>query len=550
MDKNSNRTIDGLAPRGFTAVGSVNRRRTAAHPPKKPSTRRVGELPRKTTEKAVIKKTPTKQDVPKFEGISKNTIERERTKLKATEDFLKPISSLNFDLSSDDLRSDDNYRNPGKKQHRKLALKIFGAVSGVLILCLVGLFIWSNGLISKITDGESGLLDLLGAGAELRTDSRGRTNVLAFGTSGYEMSGSGHDGAELTDSIMIISLDKASKDVAMISLPRDLYVGNTCTDTGKINEVYWCSNQNGNSEKSGAEALINTVESMVGIDIQYRVHVDWGALMQIVDGIGGITVTLDNDVDDPDYTEISIRAGVPTQLDGIHAVGLARARHGTIGGDFSRSENQQKILSAIQAKIVGEKISLTTAINLINAAGDNIRMNFSVDELKTVFALAHDISLGSMRQIPLIDFEDYSKSYITTSDINGVSYVIPSEGIGQYDAIKTYVAKMLSADATSRENAKILVLNGSGTPGVAATERGALEDAGYTVVNIGDAPDGYHFSDAYTVYDVTDKNPGTKSGLAVKYHLTVRGASELPEGINTDGVDFVVIVGGDYVVPE
>ncbi|RKH89146.1 hypothetical protein D7Y04_43535, partial [Corallococcus sp. AB038B] len=115
----------------------------------------------------------------------------------------------------------------------------------------------------------------------------------------------------MTDSIMMISLNQNTGDIVMLSLPRDLKASPTCTATGKINEVYWCNNMYGGNEAAGAQALMNEVGSILGVDFQYYAHLNWGSLVQIVNTLGGITVTLDEDISDYYYTGAVFEAGVP-----------------------------------------------------------------------------------------------------------------------------------------------------------------------------------------------------------------------------------------------
>ncbi|MBR5408503.1 LCP family protein [Candidatus Saccharibacteria bacterium] len=494
-------------------------------------------------------------------GLSREDIGKEKARLVAKEDFLKPVSTLDFDLSSKELRPDyslkkrDDYdtqnnkkkrgkKTPGKKHPVRIALIV---ILVILVLGVGAFAIWGNDLISKLTGGRSGLFEFIGAissNVELKTDANGRTNVLIYGTSGYDMEGTegdyAHDGAMLTDSIMVLSLDQKTNDVAMINLPRDLYVGNTCTSTGKVNEVFWCANIDGNDEEGGATALMNTIKSTLGVDIQYWVHLDWAALIQVVDGIGGVTVTLDEDIADP-WTQTYIKAGEPTTLNGERALGLARARHGTTMGDFSRGNSQQKILVAIQKKIMEEGIDFGQALGLVEAVGDNVRMSFNIDEIKTVLSIAKDMSLEDMRQVALVDYEN-NIYYVTTDEMNGISYVVPAAGMSNYSEIKKYVAKMFSSNPAVREGAVIAVLNGSGEVGVASEEKVKLTNDGYVVEKIGDAPEG-EYGEAYFLYHISGKTPGTAKALENRYATTVRGAEELPAGIDTTGIDIVIIVG-------
>ena len=534
------------------------------------------EEPKALDTDALQSKTPanTSQTPDTSETNPETTIETDTPKASA-EDFLTPTQTFNFNEQTGELQASDTPIDPhpdknnqdqedqddepalptSKKKKvkkpvskkRKIITSIILTIVLLLIAGVIWLVIWGNDIIAKITGGQGNIFDLMTfvepTYEPLKTDANGRTNLLAFGTSGYNMEGDEgngvHDGAQLTDSIMVISLNQDTGDIAMLSLPRDLKASPTCTATGKINEVYWCNNMDGNNEQAGAEALMKEVGDILGIDFQYYAHLNWGSLVQIVDQLGGITVTLDEDIEDYYYTGAVFEAGKPYTIDGGQALGLARARHGTIGGDFSRGASQQKILIGIKDKIQTKELSLTDLISLANTLGDNLRTNFNVEELKTIAHLASDLDFESMRQISLLEPE----ALMTTGTINGISYVLPSGGAGYYNRIQKYVAKMLSNNPSVYEDATILVLNGTETPGLAGSEQKTLEDEGYAGITIDDAPAG-EYSDKYTIYTLTDAKPGTKKALETRYGLESKPATELPAGV-PEGYDFVIILGGD-----
>lgn len=552
MEKN--KSIDGLAPR--RAKKPTNS--TAAT--KKP-------VAKKSTTKPVTQKKTIKVTKPVKIPIQEKSVQLKEEKptpvapekfepaTNITEDFLKPTQVFDFDEQSGELKAaqDTTESKPtkkSKKQKKPMSKKrkIITWVALIIVLLLIGgaiwLILWGNDIIAKITGGQGTVFDLFVETYEpLKTDENGRTNILAFGTSGFDMSGEEyggvHDGAQLTDSIMVISLDQATGDVAMLSLPRDLKASPTCTATGKINEVYWCNNMDGENEQAGAEALMTEVGDILGIDFQYYAHLNWGSLESIVDTIGGINIILDEDINDYYYTGSVYEAGTEYAINGIQAVALSRARHGTASGDFSRGASQQKILIGIKDKVLEKGLSITDLLGLASTLGDNLRTNFSVDEMKTLAHLASSFDFNNMRQISLIEPDPL----MTTGTINGISYVLPSAGVGNYNAIQKYITKMFSSDPRSYEDYTILVLNATETPGLASTEKSTLEEAGYNNIYVDDAPVG-EYSEDYTVYSLADTAPGTKKLLEEKYQTTAKSTTELPAGIPTD-YSFVIIVNSD-----
>ena len=554
---NKNKSIDGLSPRRSKKATSSTvpaKKTTVKKPTTKPNkstikTTKPVKIPvqEKTITAKLEEPLATTPEAPKKPDAPK-------TATNITEDFLKPTQVFDFDEKSGelkaaknpDLKESQNSTKKSKKQKKPMSKKRKIIIWTILIIIflliggVVWLILWGNDIIAKITGGQGNVFDLFVETYEpLKTDENGRTNILAFGTSGYNMEGEEgngtHDGAQLTDSIMVISLDQKTGDTAMLSLPRDLKVSSTCTATGKVNEIYWCNNMDNTNEQAGAEALLTEVSDILGIDFQYYAHINWGSLVDIVNTLGGITITLDEGIYDYGYTGAVYEPDVEYTLDGEEALGLARARHGTTSGDFSRGASQQKILIGIKEKVFEKSLSITDLLGLASTLGDNLRTNFSLDEMKTLAHLSSTFDFDSMRQISLIE----PTPLMTTGSINGISYVIPSAGNGNYKAIQDYISKMFSSDPRNYEDYTILVLNATETPGLAATEKESLKDAGYNNIYTDDAPEGEYNGD-YILYTLTDTAPGTQKLLEEKYGSS-QPADTLPTNISPD-YDFVLII--------
>lgn len=470
-------------------------------------------------------------------------------------DVLGIVDDDELELDSEDIRRAKKERDKSRRKNRKkkgkkfiFRHKIFSfLVVPIFILALVAYF-WGDAIMLKITNGRSGLFDFLRTivtgNAELKVGPDGRTNVLIFGTSGYDMQGSEadgiHDGAQLTDTIMVLSIDQNTKDVAMVSLPRDLKTSTCFAD--KLNEIYYCENQDGNNEIGGANALKNRVSSILGVEIQYYVHINWMSLIQIVDAIGGITVTLDENIED-DWTNTFIRAGVPVYLNGEQALGLARARHGTENGDFTRANSQQKIMIAIKDKLTTMNFGVGEIVNLANILGENLRSDLDADTIYAGAKVFAESSFESIRQIPLIGA---NSNFLTTGDINGISYVFPFAGIENYDSIRNYVKQAFLKNPVILENAQIAILNGSGVAGLEQREMLELQKSVFNVSRIGNAPSGNYFEKLY-LYSVSNK-PATQEKLEMYYNIKALGPENIPYGVDISGIDFVIILGVGYSV--
>lgn len=472
-------------------------------------------------------------------------------------------ADLDASLASIDVDTDQKPKKRRRLPSKKTVKRI--VIAFVIIVVLVFGYIGIKALIASGRVFKGNLFDLLGSGQALKADQYGRSNILVFGTS--EDDGPDHGGANLTDSIMIVSLDQKNKNAGMISVPRDLWVdyGTACNSgyAGRINEVYTCFSDEGADEKKGAEALMKNVSENFGIEIQYYAHVNYGVVRQSVDAVGGVDVVIESadprgvldrnfDWDCPGGRNTCFNVKYPNgpvHLNGKQALYLARARGagppGTIAGqtyglpqaNFDREKNQQKILTALKAKATsaGTLSNPIAVTNLIDSMGDNVRTNFNGGEIKTLINLGKDIPTDKIKSVSLVEPDN---EVVMTGSVGGQSVVIPVGGEGAFAAVQSYVRQKLNA--LSGESAVIDVLNGSDGFGVATAKAEELRAAGLTVEKVGDAPAGNYAPMQW--YDMS-KGKQTKTSAKLKQLLGVDAAgTTLPSGVQSSA-DFVIIVG-------
>ena len=469
-----------------------------------------------------------------------------------------------------------------KKKHRKwpwVLLILVVLIGGGVVLG----YNYINEKFKKITGDDSSILGLIFADDKtpLNADEQGRTNILIFGTEGYAMDGEDYDGGLLTDSMMMLSINQDTGDIKAISLPRDLhYKKDACTGTAKLNEVFYCHySQNDGSAESikqyeteGQDHLAAAFEDILGVDIHYKVHLNWAALLQVVNALGGIDVVFlygDQTWDGPETTiEVSDERGLsesdgyttyfayPTQevihLDGTAALSVARARnghggYGAIRGNFSREYFQQRIISAIvqKARTTNFVTDLSAAMGLLDAVGDNIRTTFKDTDVKTLMRLAKEININDMETLSTVDNYDGEAALMTTGMENGISYVLP---VGMtYDRIHAFIQKHLYADGASAEDARIVVLNGTGVAGLAVNAKNTLEeDHNLTVLEWGNAPDDLQDQDGVFIYQKKENIPETIKKLQEVYpNATV--TSDIPDSLSEyEDADIILVIGNGY----
>ena len=204
-------------------------------------------------------------------------------------------------------------------------------------------------------------------------DDPDQLNILLMGKHGSNV-----------DTLIFAHIDSETERVVLISIPRDLYY-----QEKKINSIYG---------ERGIAAQVDAVEDVVGYKIHHYALVDMYIFRDIVDELGGIDVTLEEDLIDPTYkvcdgdvcSTLYYAAGTH-HVTGTEALRIARSRHTT--SDYSRAERQQLILKGIQAKV--RELGALDAGTLLNLVG------------VILGALETDISFSEAAQY-YFDHKDYA----------------------------------------------------------------------------------------------------------------------------------------------
>lgn len=230
-----------------------------------------------------------------------------------------------------------------------------------------------------------------------------------------------------TDSMMLISIDPATQSIGVLSIPRDLYVqipGYTNLQRVNTPMVFGETRQPG----YGPTLLMQTVQLNLGIRVHDYVVVDFQAFIDIIDAIGGITITTDYTINDrtfPDlaygYDPFYLPAGTH-QLNGYNALRFARTRHGD--SDIARARRQQQTLLAIRDRILnfGQLPNLIGQAPVIwQSLSNNVYTGLTFEQIIQLALYVKDIPPENIR-MGVISFE-YLIPY-TTPD--GASVLVPN----------------------------------------------------------------------------------------------------------------------------
>ncbi|MEK7587323.1 MAG: LCP family protein [Patescibacteria group bacterium] len=249
---------------------------------------------------------------------------------------------------------------------------------------------------------------LFNGGTQLR-ELEGLTNILLLG-----IGGGTHEGSDLTDTMIVLSILPLQHTMAMISLPRDLW-SDTLRD--KINSAY---------HYGGFVLAKSTVEDVIGMPIHYAFLVDFSGFQKIIDLVGGVYVNVTTAFTDSEFPvagrENDLCGGDPTLacryeaihfekgeqlMNGNRALQYVRSRHaeGNEGSDFARSKRQQDVLVALKAKLTDPRVWLSPRLPvLVRALDDATDTDLNISELATVGKLTVQVPGGSIKKISFEDF--------------------------------------------------------------------------------------------------------------------------------------------------
>ncbi len=438
----------------------------------------------------------------------------------------------------------------GKNAPKKKKHVLRKAVSSFMILFLVGGgYMFGKGYFSLLNVFRGGgsalaLNDNLDP-AKLKGEGDGRVNVLLLGRGGE-----GHEGADLTDTIIVASIDPINKKAALLSIPRDLYIKTADYGAMKINAAFatgknYDAAPDETPDQAGLRFVESTIEDTIGIPIHYNVLVDFDGFKEAVDNVGGVTIDVPEDLAVTDYMHyygpytLDVDAGA-SEFDGLRALMFSRTRKTSARGDFDRSERQRLVMVALKDKVfsLGTFSNPVKVNQLLSTLGSHISSSFTTEEVLRVYEIMQEIPNSEIASVGLADEPN---SFVTTDNIGGLSVVVPKAGLFNFDAIKNYVRNELRDGYLADENALIDVYNASFVTGLAGRTASELESFGYTVGKMDNAPTQ---GQAETV--LVDLSGGskkyTKAYLEKRFNVTA--VTTIPDAQIVAGeADFVILLG-------
>lgn len=304
-----------------------------------------------------------------------------------------------------------------KKKKKTWILVVVLVVEFILIVGLLGVLY----VVDKLSNIKRTPLneDLIVINPDIDNDTteklKGYTNILLLGTDSRDNSTDGLDkvGENHTDAMLVASINNDSGEVRIISVYRDclLEMNDIKTDKDFKNTVIDKATEA--AFKYGIESTITMINRNLDMDIKDYVMVNWAALIDIVDSVGGVDIEITQmeqrwtnrylvdtskatgvsyeelDVYDDDDTKLSdeelsmdsdkMNTRRMAHMDGIQATAFARVRYGDGKADYGRTERQRKVIEQIVAK--AKKFDIGRLNSILTAVTKNLSTSFDINEI-------------------------------------------------------------------------------------------------------------------------------------------------------------------------
>lgn len=390
---------------------------------------------------------------------------------------------------------------------------------------------------------------------DLKGYADGRINILLLG-----IGGKGHPGQNLTDTIMIVSLNTRTNQVALYSIPRDMYVDIAdSTSRAKINTIYQIGlGDMKNDPASGVNLIVKTVEELTAQKINYYAILNFGGFEKIINTLGGINIVNERDIYDPSYpgpnysyAPFRLEKGFH-HLDGATALKYARERHNDPEGDFGRAKRQQQVLQSAKNKIfsAGTFLNPIEVNNLLDALGNNIVTNAAPAEIVSFLKLAQKMDTQNINNVVL---DAWNKdSLLKIVHINNFSALVPR--VGNLSEIQELAQNVFDLNILKRrraeiekENASIVLINGSGNAKILTAIKKLLS-VNLDYKNVAVASAGKFIYDKTIVYDLGNgARPFTLDELATKLPATVSYliGADIQKLAGSQKTDMILVIGKD-----
>jgi len=413
-----------------------------------------------------------------------------------------------------------------------------------------------KGLHSALTSGrEAGSENILMVGSTSRC-------ALAVQSTAYGLCSEGVNGVN-SDVIMILHADPATHQLALLSIPRDLFVPNArSTGPNKIDAGLY----------QGISQVVASIQEDFGIPIQHAVSLNFDQFANVVDAIGGINMSFPESVYDAE-SGLNVHAAACVHLNGTQALQVVRARHLQYQGDSStpyapywtqESESDlarirrdheflRVLASTIAARGIGNPV---TDLSLISSLKSDLTFDqsWAVTDMVNLVLAFHKVDIDSVPQltlpVSLVDDPDGPSGQLvydgsTYGDVEFTSQSQDLAAIDQVLGISPSTDSMTGDPLPSPTSVSVAVENGTGAYDQATDTGSALSALGFHVVHLGDSsPVG---DVAETVVYYGSLAPSAEAAAeAVAHDMTGSVVMAYDPAAVVDGAQVTVVTGSQF----
>lgn len=348
----------------------------------------------------------------------------------------------------------------------------------------------------------------------------------------------------LTDTIMLASYDPKTQEAALLSIPRDTFIGDSrayASAYDKINAVY----------QTGVDNLLEDVRNLTGINVQYYLKVDTEALKVLVDEIGGVYFDVPINMHYTDRGQglyINLQAGYQ-KLDGDKAEQVVRFRHNSDGStypseyggeDLGRMRTQRAFLEAVLEQTI-ENMDINTIFSFLDIAEKYVETNLDFNVIKDYVPSVLDFNMDNLETATLPGTPEYigQWAFYTVNEeeskevINKLFYGVEPQVEGNTVEENTIIEDGVIPD----NSVKVEVLNGSGSESVLSEVISKLKSAGFSVIQTGNAKGATNT----TVIDRGDLTEAESNSIK-----EIMGIQNITSGESGEKADVTIIIGNDY----
>lgn len=371
-----------------------------------------------------------------------------------------------------------------KNRFWRRIVRFFGPRLSVIIVVVLGLagVLWAGNTFLESDFFLAKKNRELFSFGSLKKDSFGHTNILFLGVGGR-----GAEGGNLSDSIMIASIDPSNPSASFLSLPRDLFIPSRIGDR-KINEIYAAACYK-HGDRKGLDIIKDALSDFTGIDIHYGAVINFDVFEEVVDALGGVDIFVPETIEDPFYPDENygyqtfvVRKGLQ-HFDGEMALKYARSRK--TSSDYNRAQRQQDLLLAIRKK--AEELNLLSDFgklqNFFEIYRRNVNTDIGVTEMIALAKIAIAIDYSNSVTAVLNDDPTQMGGFLYTpaKEFYGGQFVLLPEDLKD---TQLFMDLVLIHPQVLLENAQVSVLNGSMISGKAGDTASRLRRLGFHVIDI------------------------------------------------------------------